>query len=161
MLSGGRCEIAFEKGYADPVVDDGDRDGDGVVLTTAAACKLVGGAWTGGHDISGHVFILVLGSAFLAYEVAPLWNRLSAFRERNSAAAKVDANPVAQGDEDEDERPDGVVLNGDAETGTVGLSLGFVAGVICTSLWMLLMTATYFHTWFEKVYIPIHIYGSS
>ncbi|KAL8967561.1 MAG: hypothetical protein Q9197_005363, partial [Variospora fuerteventurae] len=38
-------------------------------FVTAATCKFAGGEWKGGHDISGHVFILVLGSAAVGMEV--------------------------------------------------------------------------------------------
>lgn len=33
----------------------------------------------------------------------------------------------------------------------MGLGGKFAVGVIGLSVWMLLMTAIYFHTWFEKV----------
>ncbi|KAI5804483.1 inositol phospholipid synthesis and fat-storage-inducing TM-domain-containing protein [Geopyxis carbonaria] len=38
---------------------------------TSAACKVVGGKWAGGHDLSGHVFILTHASLFLWSEVMP------------------------------------------------------------------------------------------
>ena len=44
-------------------------------FVTGQACKAVGGTWRGGHDISGHVFILVLGSAFLGLELLPVVGR--------------------------------------------------------------------------------------
>lgn len=38
---------------------------------TSAACKLSGGRWTGGHDLSGHVFLLTHASLFLWSELLP------------------------------------------------------------------------------------------
>ena len=153
--TGGRCEVV------DAIVAEGKGGGKGGggdleagEVFTAAACKFVGGAWAGGHDISGHVFILVLGSAFLGYELLSGWVRASA------VAAAMEGNAGREGevrteeeeeDEEDDEKTNGMASSEGTETGGMDLSLYFVAGVICTSLWMLLMTATYFHTWFEKV----------
>ncbi|KAK3682220.1 inositol phospholipid synthesis and fat-storage-inducing TM-domain-containing protein [Podospora appendiculata] len=102
--SGGKCEVVENK------VEEGEGLGKGDFVT-AAACKAYGGRWSGGHDISGHVFLLVLGSGFLVQEVvwvAARWGRGGRGEERLAAVV--------------------VVLSG----------------------WMLLMTAIYFHTWFEK-----------
>ena len=38
-------------------------------IQSGPACKAAGGRWYGGYDISGHVFMLVLSSAFLLYEL--------------------------------------------------------------------------------------------
>ncbi|KAI4093572.1 MAG: hypothetical protein LQ344_002799 [Seirophora lacunosa] len=115
-LTGGACELM--------------RDNNGDVRTetmsdvkeflTAAACKVAGGEWKGGHDVSGHVFILVLGSAAVGMEVLGALIR-------------------SRGDE------------GDEATKGLGKwGWGVVIGVVGMSWWMLLMTAAYFHTWFEK-----------
>ncbi|KAB8343070.1 hypothetical protein FH972_022664 [Carpinus fangiana] len=37
-----------------------------------AACRVAGGQWLGGYDVSGHVFLLVLGSGMLWMEVLPV-----------------------------------------------------------------------------------------
>ena len=107
--TGGKCDVLLEEGAKDA--------GE---LVTAAACKLAGGAWIGGHDISGHVFLLVLGSAFLGMEVLPVF--------------------MARKDMIGEEEDDGQTW-----------AVWFVGGVGALSWWMILMTATYFHTWFEKV----------
>ena len=60
---GGQCELV-EMAEA----GKGDMD-DTRQFLTGVACKAVGGKWKGGHDISGHVFLLVLGSMFLFEEV--------------------------------------------------------------------------------------------
>jgi len=112
---------------------------------TAVACKSAGGRWSGGHDISGHVFLLVLGCGFLMQEVGWVAARW--------AGMGSDERGVVMSD--------GVVKRAGAESTTVvgeekrgdGLRIGgkFAVGVMALSCWMLLMTAIYFHTWFEKV----------
>lgn len=37
-----------------------------------AACRVAGGQWSGGYDVSGHVYLLVLGSGMLWLEVLPV-----------------------------------------------------------------------------------------
>ena len=109
-LSGGLCDLsaraAAEEHRTDSAVKAGAMKVEGIV--TGAGCRAAGGMWTGGHDISGHVFLLILGSAMLVLEAAPY------LRHQH--------------------------LGVKAALGTAGLSL-----------WMLLMTAVYFHTWFEKL----------
>lgn len=130
-LTGGACELAS--------VYDGT--GGTREFVTGQACKAVGGEWKGGHDISGHVFILVLGSAFLGLEVLPALVGARGLREerrvRRADGGVVRAEREIAGEETQE-------LDG---KGGVSAPLA-VAGL---SWWMLLMTAAYFHTWFEKV----------
>ncbi|KAK3369397.1 inositol phospholipid synthesis protein Scs3p [Lasiosphaeria ovina] len=154
--SGGKCDVARD------AVREGEADaGD---FFTAAACKASGGKWSGGHDISGHVFLLVLGSFFLVQEVGwatARWARVLA-EERSvvmhdgavkgaGAAGAGAAGRRARGDE-----------TGEAGAAPLGLGLGslvgslghggrFAAAVVGLCVWMLLMTAIYFHTWLEKL----------
>ncbi|KAL4896627.1 inositol phospholipid synthesis and fat-storage-inducing TM-domain-containing protein [Aspergillus ambiguus] len=66
VLTGGRCErVAPLAGDA----GDGDDSPGLRTLFSAAACKAAGGAWHGGHDVSGHVFMLVLATAVLVFEL--------------------------------------------------------------------------------------------
>lgn len=112
---------------------------------TAVACKSAGGKWSGGHDISGHVFLLVLGTVFLAQELG--WS-VARWRSRSTEERCI-------------VMADGAIksANVEAETapgqgqGEYALGIGgkTVLGVMGLNLWMLLMTAIYFHTWFEKV----------
>jgi len=107
---------------------------------TAATCKAVGGTWKGGHDISGHVFLLILGSALLWLEFLPALTRMEGLRDGRLitlADGKV-ASVIVEKERVKDE--------GDATAQGVKFALG-VAGLMW---WMLLMTAAYFHTWFEK-----------
>ena len=115
---------------------------------THAACKTIGGQWRGGHDISGHVFLLILGSAMLWLELLPALLRMEGLREarriltsdglvRSAAIETVDE--PAQGQGKNMKIPEETSLGVKAALGVAGMSW-----------WMLLMTAAYFHTWFEK-----------
>ncbi|KIH89493.1 hypothetical protein SPBR_07396 [Sporothrix brasiliensis 5110] len=152
---------------------------------TASACKHAGGQWRGGHDISGHVFLLVLGTTFLAQEVGwVLWRQAQrraaisggvpgSTSHSSSTARVVDTRLLVM--------DDGAVKSAEVEaglaTGSTGeqnssaaraglmqpdtrsanaallsrVALRVTAAAIGLSLWMLLMTAIYFHTWFEKL----------
>ncbi|KAL7271969.1 hypothetical protein RUND412_005245 [Rhizina undulata] len=57
-LTGGTCKVLAETG--------------GPWVLTSAACKHAGGKWSGGHDLSGHVFLLTHAFLFLTSEVMPL-----------------------------------------------------------------------------------------
>ncbi|MCJ1384789.1 hypothetical protein MMC17_007907 [Xylographa soralifera] len=138
LWTGGQCELVRTEEGRDSMSDTRE-------FVTGAACKLAGGSWKGGHDISGHVFLLVLGSAFLWFEILPVVMRHAGLREQRlilhedgsvkSAEAEV---KMTKEKEDRDE----------AEAEATGVSVPvIVAGL---SWWMLLMTAAYFHTWFEK-----------
>lgn len=136
LLTGGQCELVA-------LAEDADI-GNTRQFLTGVACKAVGGQWRGGHDISGHVFLLVLGSAFLLQEVVHVVLRSSATKDERTVFMY-----------------DGAIKSADVETqpasqvvpGASGWTLGskLVLGVVGLSLYMLLMTAAYFHTWFEKV----------
>ncbi|KAK5659715.1 hypothetical protein OQA88_926 [Cercophora sp. LCS_1] len=135
--SGGKCEVAVGK------MQEGRADTKEVF--TGAACKAVGGRWAGGHDISGHVFLLVLGSFFLVQEVgwvAARWARV--VREERSV---VMGDGAVKGAAIEGRREDMQV----AALEALGKGGSLAAGVIGLCGWMLLMTAIYFHTWFEKL----------
>ncbi|RCI14597.1 hypothetical protein L249_6562 [Ophiocordyceps polyrhachis-furcata BCC 54312] len=140
--SGGRCEGGGE-----------EAGGDDFMHITAVACRAAGGRWNGGHDISGHVFLLVLGSWFLAQEVAwPVMRAAAARRRRmrmRGGAATTTTTTMT------DDRcvfmPDGAVKGVGVEVeASFGVAAKVALGVVAMKLWMLLMTAIYFHTWFEK-----------
>ena len=142
--SGGKCEVAVQ------AMEEGGGDvGD---FVTSTACKAAGGRWSGGHDISGHVFLLVLGSFFLIQEVGWVTARWARYLEdertvvMHDGAVKGAGTDVSHGQRRTSEPPV-VDKIGDA----LGKGGKFVLGVVALSGWMLLMTAIYFHTWFEKV----------
>lgn len=135
--TGGKCDIA-ELGVI--TGQGGTRE-----AFTAVACKAAGGRWSGGHDISGHVFLLVLGSAMLMNEV--LWPvlRWTGWTAEERCVVMHDGAIKSAGVEAE--KPQGSGAGKEA----FGLGGKFAVAVLALNLWMLLMTAIYFHTWFEKV----------
>jgi len=139
QLTGGKCDLVelAEAGVIE--MDSAEK------FVTGVACKAVGGKWKGGHDISGHVFLLVLGSMFLLEEVLNVvWRSAKAREERtvvmNDGAIKsafVESQPEN--------------LTAAERSGEWTIATKAVIGVASLSVYMLLMTAAYFHTWFEKV----------
>jgi hypothetical protein len=143
-LTGGKCEMVAAGELSDSPTKE---------FFAAAACKAAGGAWVGGHDISGHVFILILGSAFLVLEAMPVFEVVlqrgwAAIEER-----KVEEQRKRSGEF--------VVLAEEGDAREWGYVMTLVCTVVGTALWMLLMTATYFHTWFEKVWFYLFFFLSS
>jgi hypothetical protein len=140
VVTGGKCEEVMDRAEK---MELGERPSDQLeTLFSAAACKGAGGAWQGGHDISGHVFMLVLATAFLAHEAVGA-GAFSAF------------SPLTRADGEsgrERKASDPVVSGEDADSGLARKwSLRLVWGVVGLGWWMLFMTAIWFHTWLEKV----------
>lgn len=153
LFTGGKCDLAEAKLEA-------GADVSGKDFFTAVACRTAGGNWRGGHDISGHVFLLVLGSYFLLQEVG--WVYLNHWR-RGAAGGVIglrDERSIIMHDgaiksasvEGERGHSDGEE-GGRPRNAWDALALGGkVAGaVFVLSLWMILMTAIFFHTWIEKL----------
>jgi hypothetical protein len=141
-LTGGACEL---------VNDDVSRIRTGTISETkdyftSVACKVAGGTWKGGHDISGHVFLLILGSALLWFEVLPAILKSRGLREERrvkvGSGKVVKTRSIVEGTVKDD------VEVGEEEYTTLGVKV--IVGVVALSWWMLLMTAAFFHTWFEK-----------
>ncbi|PSN68053.1 hypothetical protein BS50DRAFT_573027 [Corynespora cassiicola Philippines] len=130
-ITGGQCELLRDPSVREEMSDTRE-------YFTAAACKAVGGTWKGGHDISGHVFLLILGSALLWFEFLPTLTRAEDLRDgRRIMLPDGKVTSVAVEKPVEKEKPT-----------TQGVK--FSLGVAALMWWMLLMTAAYFHTWFEK-----------
>jgi hypothetical protein len=68
LSTGGACQTLDQVNQAGRDALDMSK---GELWLTSAACKLHGGRWTGGHDISGHVFLLTHASLFLWSEILP------------------------------------------------------------------------------------------
>jgi hypothetical protein len=137
-LTGGQCELLADAEKGTVKMDDARK------FVTGLACKAVGGKWKGGHDISGHVFLLVLGSMFLLEEALHVMLRSARQPEERTVLMSDGAVKSA-----------GVgapveTVESSESAGNMGLGVKSVLGVAGLSLWMLLMTAAYFHTWFEK-----------
>ncbi|KAK5139098.1 hypothetical protein LTR04_003890, partial [Oleoguttula sp. CCFEE 6159] len=142
-FTGGQCELV----YADTARAEARRAGmsDARQLLTNAACKAVGGTWKGGYDISGHVFLLILGSGMLWMEMLPAVIRAEGLREERRIRLRDGA--VESAAVESDDRAGNMHVPHAQE---LGLGVQVALGVTALSWWMLLMTAAYFHTWFEK-----------
>jgi len=137
-LTGGRCEALPAK------IDDEGRPNVEAIFT-GMACKAVGGQWKGGADISGHVFLLVLSSAFLILELYTA-DALSPHPHVSPQAAAVVAH-----DTTEEEKREFGGWESDKQAKIRLWTRYFVWAVVGLDFWMLLMTAIWFHTWFEKL----------
>ena len=143
-LTGGVCELLDQEEASGDL--SGKRD-----AFSHAACKLIGGQWKGGHDISGHVFLLILGSAMLWMELLPVALRARGLGEERRIA-KSDGTVVAltnAGAEVHESTASSAEKEKELELAT-SLGVKLALGVVGLSWWMLLMTAAFFHTWFEK-----------
>lgn len=82
--------------------------------------------WSGGFDVSGHAFLLTLGAVLLASELAPSWRELVSPRIGAERLGGIR----------------GIVYRASTAAGTVLVGIW---------VWMLLMTAVYFHDPDEKL----------
>lgn len=186
--TGGSC-IRAEREVNTPVSElPGGRKTAAEALITHAACSLAGGMWRGGYDISGHVFILVIGSGMLWLEILPyLLPDIKGFGAARiikdyqgglarvglppgssgaAAAAAVEIGTTSPGSqppaavravydaakEKLEQQHVGDAHLGQTTKGTIRAYATVMALVTASlSMWMLLMTAAFFHTWFEKL----------
>jgi len=133
-----------------------DAEGAAAEVLSHAACRVAGGQWKGGHDISGHVFLLILASAMIGFEVLPVVLRAEGLRagrvvrlaDGRTAALAEERSDVGGGKTDG--RPVGEPVGKDEEV-IARIGTKFAIGIVALSWWMLLMTAAFFHTWFEKL----------
>lgn len=138
VITGGKCERVVAETSGNPAVavaQAGSVSAGLEKLFTAAACKAAGGSWTGGHDVSGHVFMLVLATSMLVFEAVGATRAVSVGAE---ADKKVDGEVDGQSEEEQ----------GDWMR---TWSLRLVGAVVGLGWWMLFMTSIWFHTWLEKV----------
>jgi len=94
--------------------------------------------WKGGHDISGHSFLLILSTLFLLTEISPT---LSLLAGRSSGAASSNVMPSVP-------RGNRTILESNAMRKWAAIA---TFGLCCIWWWMLLMTSLYFHTPQEKI----------
>jgi Inositol phospholipid synthesis and fat-storage-inducing TM len=141
--TGGRCVPLSHRHTSTPLTSGFDLS----TIATNLSCKASGGKWLGGHDISGHFFMLVLSSAFLFLEFFISESQTQATHPHISreAAARIAADTT-----EEEKR----ALGGWESEGAIKARVWtqyLVWGVIVLDVWMLLMTAIWFHTIFEKL----------
>jgi len=137
-LTGGHCEdpsATFEENPAMKLA----------TIYSSYACKRSGGRWDGGHDISGHAFMLVLSSASLLYEVYYA-DRAS---QHPSVSPRAAANVAHDLTEQEKKSVGGWESEGEARARIYARY--FLYGVVGLDILMLTTTAIWFHTWLEKI----------
>ncbi|WEW55295.1 inositol phospholipid biosynthesis protein [Emydomyces testavorans] len=125
--TGGRCERIRTTGVNEPISDS---------VMTAVACKMANGTWQGGHDVSGHVFMLVLASAFLIFEL--LGSGASTNDKADARVKNKDGTSTEMVKDENNQHP------------AARMSRIFAWAVAGLSWWMLLMTGIWFHTLLEK-----------
>lgn len=126
-------------------------DGDGWCITAKLTpCLFLGSAGRGGHDVSGHTFLLILSFLWMLEEVSPLVPRLIPalqslyppsqrwpfpIRARHGASVQVARKTKLPA------------------PGALGYRLGLAATLGLAGLWawMLLITQVYYHTTSEKL----------
>lgn len=137
-LTGGHCEGLPTKYEDNPAAKL-------ATIYSSTMCKKAGGNWRGGHDLSGHSFMLVLSSACLIYE---LWiaDRVS---QHPSISARAAANVAHDLTEEEKKSLGGWESEGEAKARMYARY--FLFGVVALDCLMLMTTAIWFHTWLEKV----------
>lgn len=168
-LSGGACDLAAHN--VDHPEDTSSAKEEVASILTHAACTVAKGTWRGGYDISGHVFILVLGSGMLWMEMVPyVFRQFHGFhvgrviRRHDGRLCRVGSPETAR-----DvaafplHTPAAVRSIADAVKNELhhsapsmsrairGYATTLSLAVAVLSWWMLLMTAAFFHTWFEKL----------
>nr|POE88158.1 fit family protein scs3 [Quercus suber] len=142
--TGGQCAAVMND--TQEAEEQREAMGDVREALTHAACKAIGGQWKGGHDISGHVFLLILGSAMLWLEVLPAALKMEGLREaRQILTSGGHVRSASVESVDHQSQPVTRALDENS-----GLGVKVALGVAGLSWWMLLMTAAFFHTWFEK-----------
>lgn len=104
--------------------------------SNSATRKSIRAMWKGGHDISGHTFIMVLSSLLLLEDVAPYLAVLL----RGSALAGLFGKQPTRGN-----------AGSVRWTRSAYVAVGASVGLVALWSWMLLNTAIYFHTPQEKV----------
>ncbi len=142
-FSGGHCEALPAK-----MQDSNNMVDSAVRVTTifsSTACKAAGGRWRGGHDISGHVFMLVLSSAFLLFELY-----LADAHSSHPSVSPRAAAAVAHDMTEEEKKSIGGWESEEMARVRIYVRY-FVYVVVVLDFWMLMMTAIWFHTWLEKV----------
>ncbi|ODQ63945.1 hypothetical protein NADFUDRAFT_67312 [Nadsonia fulvescens var. elongata DSM 6958] len=102
---------------------------DSLVNVSSATCRSVGGTWLGGHDPSGHTFLLIHSSLFLWYELSPFLDEfLTIYRAGRNDSKSRKSILVA-----------------------LPTHLKLIIALLILWWWMFLMTCIYFHSFFEKI----------
>jgi hypothetical protein len=151
-LTGGACTLPTAQSASTPLAE---QTVNPTIILNAATCKQNGGIWKGGHDISGHVFLLVLASAFLALELLGMKSVDATFHSQ-SANSNISLSMTSTAPKPSSPKPQATDEDSPPSSSTEPepsnpwhIYLGWTVVVLC--MWMLLMTGLYFHTLVEKI----------
>lgn len=157
VVTGGLCEVLIRGAQE----SDSEPQKQLVHALTHAACSKAGGRWHGGWDLSGHVFLLVLGSGMLWFEMLPVLlphvvgvcgGRLVTMPDGRvvRVGSGSPGNTTSMADKHND-TPEQAQARKQAQQ--IKFSATTLSMAVATfSWWMLLMTAAFFHTWVEKAF---------
>lgn len=140
VWSGGYCVVDSKTSKIDKFISLFDINQEKNLLQSnvisSYSCRKLKGSWEGGHDPSGHVFLLVHSSLFLFFEIKQYWKSWSYIYE----------NCKRNVQEFKSSRDWNQIIN-------IFLLNPQVIVILLMSLWwfMLLMTNAYFHSLFEKL----------
>ncbi|CCE86682.1 Piso0_005185 [Millerozyma farinosa CBS 7064] len=154
VWTGGKCQKVAEKellrhfpGALKDKFFSPSSDGESFEASsiTSYTCRKLKGAWTGGHDPSGHVFLLVHSSLYLFLETSQFWGSWpSFFGSARNLCGKLRRVPADQSAEPKSKLAQVV----DFFHGTPH----FIVFLLLSLWWfMLLMTNIYFHSLAEKL----------
>lgn len=145
VMTGGSCYNIPAKAGNYPKMDftvQGLTSADDVYWSreiTSRQCRSIRGQWYGGHDPSGHVYLLTLSCSFLVGEVFTFFSAadlVQRYRQLTSEAGRL----VAEGKYIELVK---YVFSNDACL--------ILALLVVLWYWMLLMTSIHFHSVLEKL----------
>ena len=104
--------------------------------------------WVGGHDVSGHVYLLMLSSFILFITLKPCIQNL--LQSRNRDTNKEDRSNQNIRDVNENEKTAKVSKVNEINIINKAVIL-LTTTLLIIWLWMLLITCVYFHTPYEKL----------
>ncbi len=101
-------------------------------IASSSICRKIRGSWVNGHDPSGHLFLMTQMSLYIWFELIPLINNILLNKPTIKALAK-STNSYRN------------------ITRYMKYALGSIFALQMIWVWMMLMTAVYFHSFTEKV----------
>jgi hypothetical protein len=126
-------------------------------ILTSQNCKATGGIWKGGHDISGHVFLLVLASAFLGLELLGMRGVEGTFSSESTSSKisiSMSSTSPPKSPKKSSVSAEEIVStsSSDKEVGEGAPYHTYIATtIVALCFFMLMMTGIWFHTFFEKL----------
>ena len=145
-LTGGSCDLPLH-------VETRLSSPEKVVATVSSvACKRSGGSWAGGHDISGHVFLLVISISFLLLELWLSDRVLQSYsRAEHPHISQEAAERIARETSAKEKQEIGGWESSALEATARKYTRWFVWTIVVLGFWMLLMTSIWFHSLGEKL----------